>query len=470
MCNNNVNAQYNFDLKSYIVILGSGESGIGCVLLANKMGYKNIFLSDKNIITSKYLNILKKLNVKYEMNYHNMNKILCADLIIKSPGISNTSNIIIAIKQKNIKIISEIEFAFNCRKNIKIIGITGTNGKTTTSILIYKLLQYAGYKTCLAGNIGNSFAKVIATTNSNDYDYYILELSSFQLEYIYNFKTYIAIITNISSDHMDRYTNINQYINAKLNIIKNHSSNNYLIYNHDNIINNIINSRNDNFYKLSFSIKNKILKGAYYKNKIIVSIINNRHIYIDKKYLKLKGEHNIYNYMSALIVSNILNIDINTIIECFSKIEFIKHRIEYFMRYNNITFINDSKSTNITCVYHALKCVNKPIIWITGGIDKGNDYNIIKQLIINKVVKIICIKPNKNIYNYFFKICEIINVMSMKEAVRIAISISYNKCNVLLSPGCSSLNSFKSYKHRGNCFKLNVQKYINSYVKNYQRR
>ncbi|UOF94516.1 MAG: UDP-N-acetylmuramoyl-L-alanine--D-glutamate ligase [Bacteroides sp.] len=454
MCNNNYNLTIN------IVILGGGESGIGAAMLAKKVGYKNIFLSDNNRISNNNILLLKYINVSYEMYNHSLDKILSANLIIKSPGISNDSYIIKLIKQKKIEIISEIEFAYINKPNIKIIGVTGTNGKTTVATLIYKLLKAARYKVSLSGNIGSSFSRIICKQN-NYYDYYIVEISSFQLENIIKLKPFISVITNISEDHMDRYKNIHEYLKAKLNITKNQSKKDYCIYNNDNTFLCKYFETISNVQLLKFTLKNKkIYNGIYLKKNIIYSNIWNNEKKFDKNLLNVIGDHNIYNFMIVILVGNILKVNFYHIEKLMSDFKGIKHRLEYCNSYNNITFINDSKSTNLDCVFWAMKSIPSNIIWITGGIDKGNNYENIKNIILKKVIFIICVGKNSNIYNYFSEYITIISVINMSMAIKYSLSLSKPKYTVLLSPGCSSQNMYKSYKHRGNIFKKYLKKIL----------
>ena len=377
-----------------------------------------------------------------------------ANEIIKSPGISNESNIIRRIKKNKIKIISEIEFALRYNK-YKIIAITGSNGKTTTSTIIYNILKLNNIKTVLCGNIGTTLSEIILKKNIY-IEYCILELSSFQLDYLNNFNPKISIITNIYQTHLNRYSNnIKKYIKSKLNICINQSKKNFFIYNHDN---KQIDIKNIKAKKISFSIKSQSCD-AYIKNNNI--FINHQKI-LNIKNIYLKEVHNIYNILASLLTINIIKKDMNKkiIYNFLSSFKGLEHRIEYVTTIKNIAFINDSKSTNIISTYYALKSIKKPIIWLAGGLDQGNDYN---QNIINyihkKVKSIILLGNNNIIFNIFKNIIDpIIQANNMKEAVESAYMLSRSGDTILLSPGCSSVNLFKNYQDRGNQFKKEVKK------------
>lgn len=441
-------------MKNNIVILGGGVSGVNSAVLAKKKN-KNVFLSEKYKIKSKYKKILIKQKIDFEeLGHNNIKKIMKANEIIKSPGISNESNIIRRIKKNKIKIISEIEFALRYNK-YKIIAITGSNGKTTTSTIIYNILKLNNIKTVLCGNIGTTLSEIILKKNIY-IEYCILELSSFQLDYLNNFNPKISIITNIYQTHLNRYSNnIKKYIKSKLNICINQSKKNFFIYNHDN---KQIDIKNIKAKKISFSIKSQSCD-AYIKNNNI--FINHQKI-LNIKNIYLKEVHNIYNILASLLTINIIKKDMNKkiIYNFLSSFKGLEHRIEYVTTIKNIAFINDSKSTNIISTYYALKSIKKPIIWLAGGLDQGNDYN---QNIINyihkKVKSIILLGNNNIIFNIFKNIIDpIIQANNMKEAVESAYMLSRSGDTILLSPGCSSVNLFKNYQDRGNQFKKEVKK------------
>tara|TARA_B110000003_G_scaffold63669_1_gene64204 strand:+ start:2274 stop:3617 length:1344 start_codon:yes stop_codon:yes gene_type:complete len=445
-------------MKNSIVVIGGGESGVGAAFLANKNGY-DVFLSEFNTIEKKYKKILKNNQINYEEGGHTLEKFLKAREIIKSPGISNNSDIIIKIKSKNIPIISEIEFAYRFTNSI-LIAVTGSNGKTTTCSLIYHILKSSGKSVGLAGNIGNSFSFLTA---KNDFEYVVLELSSFQLDDIINFNPFISIITNLSPDHLERYNyDFQNYVNSKFNIISNQSSSDYFIYNNDDdkIISELSN-RNINSIKIPFSYEN--IHGnnlTYVKNDNINSNINNTSFMIPIENLSIKGKHNVQNNMAAATVAKILNISDQKIRESLGNFQSINHRLEHVLTIQKVKYINDSKATNVNAVYYALDSMKSSTVWIVGGVDKGNNYDDLIPLVREKVKAIICIGiDNSKIIESFSPFVEIIiENENMVEAVKNAYKIAEPKDNVLLSPACSSFDLFKNYEDRGNQFKAAVRK------------
>jgi len=445
-------------MKNSIVVIGGGESGVGAAFLANKNGY-DVFLSEFNTIEKKYKKILKNNQINYEEGGHTLEKFVKAREIIKSPGISNNSDIIIKIKSKNIPIISEIEFAYRFTNSI-LIAVTGSNGKTTTCSLIYHILKSSGKSVGLAGNIGNSFSFLTA---KNDFEYVVLELSSFQLDDIINFNPFISIITNLSPDHLERYNyDFQNYVNSKFNIISNQSSSDYFIYNNDDdkIISELSN-RNINSIKIPFSYEN--IHGnnlTYVKNDNINSNINNTSFMIPIENLSIKGKHNVQNNMAAATVAKILNISDQKIRESLGNFQSINHRLEHVLTIQKVKYINDSKATNVNAVYYALDSMKSSTVWIVGGVDKGNNYDDLIPLVREKVKAIICIGiDNSKIIESFSPFVEIIiENENMVEAVKNAYKIAEPKDNVLLSPACSSFDLFKNYEDRGNQFKAAVRK------------
>ena len=440
--------------KNKIVILGCGESGIGSSLLGLKNGY-DVFVSDSGIIKEKYKNILNINKINWEESIHNENKLIDAEFVIKSPGISNNSNIIKFLKKNKIPVISEIEFAYKYT-DAKLICITGTNGKTTTSTLIYKILKDFGYNVGLAGNIGNSFSEQVANEN---YDYYVLEISSFQLEDINDFKPYIAVITNISNDHLDHYNNnFEKYLATKLKIFMNQSEDNFLVYNSDDkILKESIKNENIKSSLFEFGFKEK-KQGTYFKNDKIISKKKTT-IMINSSDFTLKGRHNLLNAMAAISVAKLLSIDKISVRESLQNFKGLEHRLEFVLKIQNITYVNDSKATNLNATQYALDSMKNQTIWIAGGIDKGNDYNQILPLVREKVRGIICIgQNNEKIKKFFYPIVEFIyETKKMEDAVKIANRIANKKEFVLLSPACSSYDIYHSYEDRGNKFKNAVR-------------
>ena len=435
-----------------VTILGGGESGIGAAVLALKHDY-NVFVSDNNFIKKERKKILNKHNIIYEEGGHSIGKILSSNLIIKSPGIPNGIDLIKKIKEKDIELISEIEFASRFSK-AKIIAVTGTNGKTTTSLLTHHILKEAGYDVALAGNIGKSFAYEIS---KRDYDYVVLEISSFQLDNIIGFKPQISILLNISPDHLDRYNGeLDAYIASKLRITSNQRSNDVMIYNHDDENFKKINTQAK---KIPISLKEEIkCDGGYYqKNKININL-NNKTMTIEK--LALKGTHNIFNSMAAAMAARVFEISDDIIRQSLIDFENIEHRLEYVITVHGIDFINDSKATNVNSAWYAIESMNKPFVWILGGVDKGNDYaELIKVAQQKKVKAIICLgNNNKKIKDSFKNVVDIIeDANDMNEAVKKSYNIAESGDAVLLSPACASFDLYENYEHRGSEFKKMVR-------------
>ena len=438
-----------------VVVLGAGESGIGSAILAKKKGF-NVFVSDENKIKQEVKKTLNKHSISYEDGKHSSFNVDNVDLIIKSPGISNESDIIKSLKSNKMKIISEIEFASRFTDST-IIGITGSNGKTTTTILTYEILKRAGLNVEIAGNIGNSFAKIVA---DKKFDYCVLELSSFQLDDIINFSPKYAIITNITKDHLDRYeNNFNNYIKSKLRITENQSNKDFLIFNSDDpILKKMINSKLTKANLHSFSINNFHSKTKIEKSKIIINTINKINM-INITGLSLIGRHNLLNAMAASTVASLLEISDKKIRDSLIHFKGAPHRMEPVLTIQKVQYINDSKATNVNATYFALDSINTPIIWILGGVDKGNDYSTLLPLVRKKVKGIICLGvDNRNIIDVFGSLCDnIFETTSINEAVKIGHKLSSPKETVLLSPCCSSFDLFKNYEDRGDQFKSAVR-------------
>ena len=445
-------------MKYRIVIIGGGESGVGAAYLANKKGYE-VFLSDYKKIEEKYRNILLENEIDFEEGGHSLEKFYKANEIIKSPGISEESELILKIKSKKIPIVSEIEFAFRFTSSI-IISVTGSNGKTTTSSLIYHILKKSGLNVGLAGNIGNSFSFLIA---ENEFDYVVLELSSFQLDNINHFNSFISVLTNISPDHLERYDyDFENYVDSKFKIVSNQTKENYFVFNSDDKkINSELKTRKINSTKISFSTTdNESLNKGCIKNQAINININNNNLMIPIENLSLQGNHNIQNSMAAATVAKILNISDNNIRESLGNFKSIEHRLEHVLTIQKVKYVNDSKATNVNAVYYALDSMKSSIVWIVGGVDKGNNYEELLPLVREKVKAIICIGiDNSKIIQSFSPFVEkIIECSKMSDAVKNAYRMADPKDTVLLSPACSSFDLYKNFEDRGTQFKNAVRK------------
>ena len=442
-----------------ILVLGSGESGVGSALLAKSKGL-SVFVSDSSLIEKNYKELLLKNDILFEENGHEQANKLNVDYVIKSPGIPNTAAIIKQLIHKQIQIISEIEFASKFT-DATIIGVTGSNGKTTTTTIIYEILKSENTDVDIAGNIGISFASKVAASNTKNY---VLELSSFQLDGILDFNPHIAIMTNLSPDHLDRYNNsFENYIKSKFNIIKNQSEKDYFIYDLEDV--KIVEFIKNNNHKiksnlLPFSTTKTKDSVTYLEDKNIISIINKNKIIMPTNNFPLIGTHNLKNAMAATTVANLLKIRKETIRKSLEHFQAVEHRLEHVLKINKVNYINDSKATNVNAAYYALDSMQSSTIWIVGGIDKGNKYEELFSLVNEKVKAIICLgKDNKKIFENFENLVEYITeVKSMSEAVKEAYSIAKSNDSVLLSPACASFDLFKNYEDRGEQFKAEVRK------------
>ena len=444
-------------MKKRLVILGGGESGVGAAILGAKQGWK-VFLSDAGAIAEKYKSVLQKFNIEYEENGHSMNQILDADVLMKSPGIPESANVMRRIREKGIQVVSEIEFAFWYKGDSKIVAITGTNGKTTTTSLIYNMLKLANLSVSLGGNIGNSFALSVATSAT---DYYVLELSSFQLDDIEKFRPDISVLLNITPDHLDRYKyKIEEYVQSKFNIIKNQVKEDYFIYNSDDeIIANYLSKNNSDVTKLQFTMSSAAnTTGCVREDKLTIEFQNNKYT-MNIADLGLRGMHNTQNSMAAAIVGNVLDIRKETIRESLMNFESIEHRLEFVAKIGGVNYLNDSKATNVNSAWYALESVDKPLIWIAGGVDKGNDYSQLSELVRERVRLIVCLgEDNRKIHEAFKKDVDmIVNTSSAREAVLAASKFAKKGETVLLSPACASFDLFDSYEDRGRQFKEAVR-------------
>ena len=439
-----------------IIILGAGESGIGCALLAQSRGY-NVFVSDSNNINELTRIQLTENDIEFEENSHNKAINMKPDFVVKSPGIPDSSQVIKSYKKNNINVISEIEFASRYTDS-EIIAVTGSNGKTTTTLLTHQILSDQDLNVTIGGNIGTSFSSLLI---SNDYDYSVIELSSFQLDGIVEFKPHIAVITNLSPDHLDRYKNYEDYIKSKFRIVMNQDANDYLIYDGDDKkINSYINQNKIGSKLIPFSIERRIEEGAYYNNQSINISINKKKLVMSTENFSIKGKHNIKNAMAAATVAHLLKIRKQTIRKSLEHFQSVEHRLENVLTINKVNYINDSKATNVNATYYALDTMEAPTIWIVGGIDKGNKYEDLFPLVHKKVKAIICLgKNNFKLVENFENIVEyIVETRSMEEAVSTAYKIAKPGYNVLLSPACASFDLFDDYKDRGRQFKAFVRK------------
>lgn len=436
-----------------IVVLGGGESGCGAAVLAQKQGF-DVFLSDIGKIKDKYKNVLTHNAIEWEEENHSEALFFEADLIIKSPGIPDTIPLILDLKKASIPIISEIEFAARYT-DAKIIAITGSNGKTTTTLLLGYMLKKAGLDVGIAGNVGESFALQVA---NESHDYFVLELSSFQLDGIIDFQPEIAVLLNITPDHLDRYANsMNNYIQSKLRITMNQSSEDYLIFCSDD--KNITKNLTTQAQCLPFSIKESNTNGACLEGDEINFNINKESFTMNIQQLALQGKHNIYNSMAASISARILDLKKDLIRESLIDFKNVEHRLERVIKVHGIEFINDSKATNVNSTWYALESMTKDTIWIVGGVDKGNDYSSLLPLVNEKVKTIICLGENVDSIKRAFENSnvEMVFAGSMKEAVNLSYSHAHKGDAVLLSPACASFDLFENYEHRGYEFKSSVR-------------
>ena len=437
-----------------IVVLGGGESGFGAAYLAKKKGLE-VFLSDKGLIKDDYKNLLIDAGIEFEEGQHTEEKILSADWIIKSPGIPKKAEIIFKINQKGIRLSSEIEFASEFT-DAKIIAITGSNGKTTTTSLIYHILKNDDLKVGLGGNIGKSFAKQVADEN---FDYYVLEVSSFQLDDIQNFRPHISLLLNLSQDHLDQYNyNYEEYALAKFRITENQENDNFFIYNKDDEMSlSLLGKLEIKAKMIPFSTKEKLKEGGFIDDdKIMVKLADEFSMKVEER--SLVGNHNIANSLAASIAGKILQINNESIRNSLMTFQAVEHRLEQVAEINGVKFINDSKATNVNATYYALESMKQPTIWIVGGVDKGNDYTEIEDLVKKKVKAIVCLGiDNQKIIDFFQdKMESIYSTSSMQEAVKVSKSLAEKGDTVLLSPCCASFDLFNNYEDRGNQFKKEI--------------
>ena len=446
-------------MNNRIVVLGGGESGVGAAVLAKVKGF-DVFLSDKGKIEDKYVKMLEQWEIPFEQGGHTEDLILNASEVIKSPGIPSTVPLVKKIEAAGIGIVSEIEFAGRY-DNAKKICVTGSNGKTTTTSLIYYLLQEAGLNVGLGGNIGKSYALQVATEH---FDYYVLEISSFQLDNCYEFRPDIAVITNITPDHLDRYGyNMENYVRAKFRIVRNLRPEDCFIFDSDDEITiNHLDKIVTEAKKLPFTQKDKVEQGAYLEDGRIVIKYEDEECDIYLKELSLGGIHNVYNSMAAALAAKATGIDNKVIRESLETFKPIEHRLEPVMSVGGVLYINDSKATNVDAAWYALECQTRPVVWIVGGTDKGNDYKVLESLVSEKVKAIVCLGvDNRKIHEAFESIVgreNIKDTMSAEEAVRTSAAFAEDGDVVLLSPCCASFDIFTCYEDRGEQFKAAVRK------------
>lgn len=438
-----------------LVVLGGGESGVGTAILGKKQGY-DVFVSDFGKIKESYKEVLIINRIAWEEEQHTEDLILNADVVMKSPGIPEKSPIVKKLVAAGIKVISEIEFAKPFTEALTI-GITGSNGKTTTTMLTHHLLKSAGLNVGLGGNIGKSFAWQVA---ENKYDAYVLELSSFQLDGIAEYRPDIAIITNISPDHLDRYEyKYQNYINSKFRITMNQTESDYLIYDADDEASTEWLKNNKTKAKLiPFSLTKSFDEGASINNNKMEIKINQEEFTMETEYIALEGKHNMKNAMAASSVAKLMQIRNATIRESLSNFQGVEHRLEKVLKIQNVQYINDSKATNVNATFFALDSMNVPTVWIVGGVDKGNDYNELMSLVREKVKAIICLGiDNRKIIEAFGNVVDImVEVNNMNDAVKTAQRLTEKGDAVLLSPACASFDLFENYEDRGKQFKQAV--------------
>ncbi|MFD0799275.1 UDP-N-acetylmuramoyl-L-alanine--D-glutamate ligase [Maribacter chungangensis] len=435
-----------------LVILGGGESGVGTAILGQKQGY-DVFVSDKGKIKRKYKDVLSHYGIDWEEEMHSEQRILKADIVMKSPGIPDTVPLVKQLLTNGVQVVSEIEFASKYT-DAKIIGITGSNGKTTTTMLTNHLLVGGGLNVGMAGNIGDSFAKMVA---DNDFEYYVLEISSFQLDGIQGFRPDIAVITNITQDHLDRYDyKFENYIASKFRIAMNQTEKDYLIYDADDeVIVSWLKTHPVKSKLMPFSLKKEFKEGTYLEdNSITIRTLTDK-MTMTTDALALEGQHNVKNTMAAATIAKLVSIRKETIRDCISTFQGAPHRLEKVLKISHVQYINDSKATNVNATYFALDSVKTQTVWIVGGVDKGNDYRALMPLVREKVKAIVCLgADNTKIKETFGNVVDlVVETYAMEEAVKVAYKIAERGDTVLLSPACASFDLFESYEDRGNQFK-----------------
>ena len=452
--------------RKNIVVLGGGISGYGSAVLAKKSGF-DVFLSDAGKIAERYKKVLDEWGVPYEEGGHTMERILAADEAVKSPGIPETAPVVRALTEKGVPVISEIEFAGRYKGRAKTICITGSNGKTTTTSLIYKIMRDAGLRVALGGNIGESFAYSVAT---GDYDWYVLEISSFQLDGMFDFRADVAVLTNITPDHLDRYDHcFRNYVDSKMRIIRNQNSRNWFVYSADDeTVWNEIEKRPDLKSKqLPFAARNAVAgcSGDAWLSADgrFTASAGRRSVTIDTDKMKIKGLHNAYNAMAAALATLAAGVDPEIIEKSICEFSPVEHRLEPAGEYGGVLFINDSKATNVDSVWYALESMTRPTVWIAGGTDKGNDYEPLKKFAREKVKALICmgLDNDKLVREFTGVVPTVVSASSLDEAMNAAVAAAKSGDVVLLSPACASFDLFKNYENRGELFKQWVDNRFN---------
>jgi len=446
-----------------LVILGGGESGVGTAILGKQKGFE-VFVSDKGEIQEKYKQVLEHFEIEWESGEHTEAKILNADVVMKSPGIPDGVALVKALLEKGVPVISEIEFASKYT-DATIIGITGSNGKTTTTMLTNHLLKDGGLHVGMAGNIGDSYAKMVS---EKDFDHYVLEISSFQLDGIVDFKPHIAILTNITPDHLDRYEyKFENYIASKFRIAMNQDKDDYLIYDADDeVIQDWLGKHPVQSKLVPFSVKRKLGEGAWLEDKTIKMKLEHKTLEMSEDILALEGQHNVKNTMAASMAAMLVKVRKETIRNSIQSFQGVPHRLEKVLKINHVEYINDSKATNVNATFYALDGIKKPIIWIAGGVDKGNDYSELMSLVREKVKCIICLGTDSSkLIDAFGNVIDLmVETYSMEEAVKVAYKVAERGDAVLLSPACASFDLFKNYEDRGDQFKNAVKNLIQRFA------
>lgn len=442
-----------------LVILGGGESGVGAALLGRKLGY-GVFLSDKGTLADKYRRILSDNGFEFEEGHHTAEKIFRADLVVKSPGIPETVPMIVELKQKGIEVISEIEFAGR-HSSDRMVCITGSNGKTTTTLLTHHILTQAGVDAGLAGNVGSSLAAQVA---EKAHTTYVVELSSFQLDDMFRFRADVAVITNVTPDHLDRYDHkFENYTDAKFRILNNMRPQDFFVYGEDN---DVVRQRVENSAvipeKAGFTygeFPGTKENGAGMEAGVLVVKLHDRIFRINKEEISIKGRHNVYNAMAAIFACMRLGVSDTDLVRGLSTFPQVEHRLETVCVKDGVTYVNDSKATNVDSAWYALDSMTTPVVWIAGGTDKGNDYSVLTGLVKEKVKLLICMGlDNRKLIDHFSDICQVVDTDNLADAVAAARQYAKNGDTVLLSPCCASFDLFKNYENRGELFKEAVRK------------
>lgn len=440
-----------------LVVLGGGESGVGTAILGKKKGYQ-VFVSDKGEIQAKYKEVLEHFEIEWESEKHSEDKILNADVVMKSPGIPDNVPLVQKLVDIGVPVISEMEFGQRFSK-ATVIGITGSNGKTTTTMLAHHLLKNGGLDVGVAGNIGDSYAKMVS---EQDRALYTLEISSFQLDGIQDFKPHIAILTNITPDHLDRYNyQFEKYIASKFRITMNQTRADYFIYDADDpVIQEALKKYPVQSKLVPFSIKEVLETGAWLEDNTIKLNVEHKTLEMSTDILALDGQHNVKNAMAASLAALLVNVRKEAIRQSIQTFQGVPHRLEKVLKINHVEYVNDSKATNVNATYYALEGIKKPIVWIVGGVDKGNDYSELMPLVREKVKAIICLgMDNSRIMEAFGNVIHLmVETYSMHEAVKVAYKIAERGDNVLLSPACASFDLFENYEDRGNQFKEEIKR------------